>query len=451
MSLKPSLDELKNDNVTSVTALYDSHVHWLMTGEKKSFFDLQKFKSLSEIPIDSFEPKNFRGSWIFGFGWTDSHLSTTLPFAELDRLNSTTPICFIKKDGHSCLLNSAALKLVLPRIEASSALNQFVARDENLKPTGILKESAFYSIYSYLPPLSDAEIRRCLLEAQNYFLEKGFTHIRDMTCSPSQWNVLKEMQNQGEIKIFAEINFSAETRTQASEILIPFLLAEVKVRYRNLKIKGIKIFSDGSLGSNTAWLMENYNGTEQNGYNLWPNDDIQEIMKQCWQNDLELSVHTLGDKAVDNIVDIARNLYSQKIRGYLNLEHVQLVDAETILKMKSLFVRCHMQPCHWLSDKTFLSEKLNSRTMRNLFAWEALRRAKVPISFGSDSPIEEADVELTYKALEDSSQSGIESFKGSFFEFYSYPLAAGEWAEPQTFFRNYKPIKVELPPIHTES
>tara|TARA_B110001454_G_scaffold219179_1_gene250871 strand:+ start:166921 stop:168246 length:1326 start_codon:yes stop_codon:yes gene_type:complete len=440
-----------NDNITSVTALYDSHVHWLMTGEKKSYFDVQNFKTLSAIPVNSFEPKNFRGDWIFGFGWDDSQITNSIPSLELDRLNSVSPICFIKKDAHSCLLNSTALKIILPLIENIPALAPFIERDENFKPTGILKESAFYSIYSHLPPLSDSEIRRCLLEAQDYFLKKGFTHIRDMTCSLAQWQVLKEMQKSGELKLFAEINFNAETRGHALQTILPFILSEVKGSYPNLKIKGIKIFSDGSLGSNTAWLIENYNGSNKNGYNLWPNEDISEVMKQCWQNNLEFSAHTLGDKAVDNIVDIARSLYSQKIRGYLNLEHVQLVDPETIVKMKSLFVRCHMQPSHWLSDKKFLKDKLSPKTLKNLFAWEALRRAKVPISFGSDSPIEEADVELTYAALEDSKTAGVDELNAPFFDFYTYPNATGQWAQTKTFFDSYRPIKVELPQDHTSN
>jgi len=444
-----SLGEFMNDNITSVTALYDSHVHWLMTGEKKSYFDVQYFKTLSAIPENPFEPKNYRGDWIFGFGWDDSQLKAVTPFAELDRLNSVSPICFIKKDAHSCMLNSAALKIILPLIENIPALAPFIERDGNSQPTGVLKESAFYSIYSHIPALSNSEIRRCLLEAQDYFLKKGFTHIRDMTCSLAQWDVLKAMQKSGELKLFAEINFNAETRTHALETILPFVQKESIDTHSNLKIKGVKIFSDGSLGSNTAWLIENYNGSDQNGYNLWSNDDMSEVMKLCWQSNLEFSVHTLGDKAVDNVVDIARSLYAQKIRGYLNLEHVQLVAPETIVKMKSLFVRCHMQPSHWLSDKKFLKEKLSPKTMKNLFAWEALRRAKVPISFGSDSPIEDADVELTHRALEDSKAAGIEELNAPFFEFYSYPNPTAEWSKAKTYLDDYKPVNVELPPAHT--
>lgn len=429
-----------NDEIVQVKSLYDSHVHWLMTGEKKSHFDLQGYNSFSEISAQSFESKNFRGDWVFGFGWNDTQLRSDRPFVDLDRLSPNQPICFIKKDAHSCILNRVALDLVMNHLDQNPALNQFIEKDAEGNPTGVLKESAFYSIYSIVPPLSRQEMRRCLLEAQVYFQSKGFTHIRDMTCSISQWGVLKEMQNNGDLKIIADINFNVDTLTQATQEIVPFILRESRPVYSNLKIKGIKIFYDGSLGSQTALLFENYKETNKKGNSLWTQKDVYELMKTTWLNGFDVSVHTLGDKAVDDVVEVARSLYSQKVRGYLNLEHVELIRPETISKMKSLFVRCHMQPSHWLSDRTFLNQRLDANTLKNVFSWESLRKAKVALSFGSDSPIEEADVLLTYQALQQSKNFGIEEFGGNVFDFYRHPEHSLTKESPITHFKNYRPV-----------
>lgn len=430
--------------MTKVTALYDSHVHWLMTGEKQSYLDVQKYSLLAEISPLTLQKKNYRGDWLFGFGWTDGQLSLSVPYQELDRISSAYPICFIKKDGHSCLLNSVALARVLKLIESNSSFHPFIERDSKGHPNGILKENAFYAIYPQIPALSAEENHRCLLEAQKYFLEQGFTHIRDMTCSQAQWQCLKQMSVAGELRLFADINFNAETLAHAQKELIPFVLEQLKETHDHLRIRGIKIFFDGSLGSRSALLTENYRGTNHSGHALWSEKDLLSLMRQCWENNLEVSVHTLGDLAVDKVVDVARMLYSQKVRGYLNLEHVQVLLPETILKMKSLYVRCHMQPSHWLSDKSFVKQRLSDGTLKHLFAWEALRRAKVPVSFGSDAPIEEANVLLTRQALDDSENAGIEKFRGDFFEHYSHPDPAGKGRLAVTYFENYTPIKVEL-------
>lgn len=431
------------DNTVKVRALYDSHVHWLMTGEKKNYLDIEKFEYLSDITADAIDKKNFRRNWLFGFGWTDLQLNSKQPYQLLDQLSSAYPICFIKKDAHSCLLNSVALNLVLSHLEADAVISQFVERDNNGRLTGVLKESAFYFLYSIIPPLSSLEIKNGLLTAQDYFLNNGFTHIRDMTCSQVQWTILKEMQNNNELKINADINFNVDTLKQATDHILHYLKKEKQTLHPNLTIKGIKIFYDGSLGSRTALLFENYKGTNSSGHALWSESDLYQMMKMTWENNFEFSVHTLGDKAVDNVVEVARRLYSEKIRGYLNLEHVQLIHPNTITKMKSLFVRCHMQPSHWLSDKFFLSDCLNEVSKKHLFSWEALRRAKVPISFGSDCPIEEANVQRTYQALLDSKNFGIEELQGSFFEFYQHPINSQKTTAPVTYFQDLVPIRIQ--------
>lgn len=437
------MNDISNLKSHRVSSLYDSHVHWLMTGEKKSYFDLETYSRISEISPEQFTKNNFRGDWLFGFGWNDSQLSIENPYLQLDRLSTSFPICFIKKDAHSCILNSVALERVLKSIESNVSLVPFVDRSENGKPSGILKESAFYWIYSMVPHLSSEEIKNCLTEAQEYFLGKGFSCIRDMTCSQAQWSVLKEMQADNKLKVFADINFNADSLEQLQKILVPYLNSESKSLYRNLKIRGIKIFYDGSLGSKTALLLENYAGSSHSGHGLWSDEDLYQAMKITWENGFDFSVHTLGDKAVDKVVDVARQLYSEKIRGYLNLEHVELIDPNTITKMKSLFVRCHMQPSHWLSDKLFLNDRLNPVSKKKLFSWEALRKAKVALSFGSDSPIEEADVALTYKALLDAKENGIDAFKGDFFEFYTHPERSTKPDSPITSFEGLIPIRIE--------
>ncbi len=423
--------------------MYDSHVHWLMTGEKKSFLDLQKLQTLSELSVSDIEKKNFRGNWLFGFGWNDSQLTMFTAVQELDRLSSEYPICFIKRDAHSCILNSAALELVLPAIEKNETMKTFVERSADGRPNGILKEIAFYSIYAIIPALTKEEMRDCLLEAQDYFLKKGFTCIRDMTCSSAQWNILTEMQQNGALKLFADINFNGDTLEQIQSSLIPLIKTESQVVHKNLKIRGIKIFYDGSLGSRTALLFDNYKGTSSAGNGLWSDSDLYQAMKWTWENNFEFSVHTLGDKAVDKVVEVARRLYSEKNRGYLNLEHVELIHPETINKMKSLFVRCHMQPSHWLSDKVFLNDRLPSTAIKKLFAWEALRKARVALSFGSDSPIEEADVALTYKALKDSALHGVEELGVDMFDFYSHPELSKLPSSPITSFEGLLPIHIE--------
>ena len=155
---------------------------------------------------------------------------------------------------------------------------------------------------------------------------------------------------------------------------------------------------------------------------------------------MQVSIHTLGDKSVKNVVQIARELQKDKITGVMHLEHVELLSTETIQLMKGLHIRCHMQPCHWLSDSAWIDQKLSANLKKNLFRWEALRKNKIPFYFGSDSPIEEACVFLNLSALEETAKNGIEPINDDYLKYFSHPTNKNG----KTIFRDGKVIKVYI-------
>jgi predicted amidohydrolase YtcJ len=63
-----------------------------------------------------------------------------------------------------------------------------------------------------------------------------------------------------------------------------------------------------------------------------------------------------------------------------------------------------MQPCHWLSDHPWLQDCIGDLS-KHLFQWEALRKNRIHVDFGSDSPIEPTNLLLNRKALVESSKS----------------------------------------------
>lgn len=423
-----------------IVSCYDSHVHWLMTGEKKAFLNLELYSDISAITKNDLTTKSFKGNWFMGFGWNDNQFSSKPDYTSLDKISVDFPICFIKKDAHSCLLNSKGLELFLNKFSTDKEIIQYLELDSQGKPTGVLKESTFYALYSIIPPLTEVQIQENLLFGQNYFLSNGITHIRDMTCSIAQWQALEELEKQNKIKIQAEINFNIENILELENKILPFVLQQRAKTLSHVHIQGIKFFYDGSLGSETALLSEPYLKSGAMGLKLWTDQDVKAAIKIIWQQGLQVSIHTLGDEAVRKIISFCRDLQKEKITGIINLEHVELLAAETINEMKSLHVRCHMQPSHWLSDKKWISEKLSPSLIKKLFQWEALRKAKVPVFLGSDSPIEEANIFLNLAALEDSAKNGIAKLNEKPELVFSHPTKKNGLSK----FKNKEAIEVYL-------
>lgn len=423
-----------------IQSCYDSHVHWLMTGEKKSFLNLETVESLCDVSNLEIKKSHFKGEWLMGFGWQDMQFQNNSPhFKYLDQISSEYPICFIKKDAHSCLLNSKALNLFLKHFAGEKDKLQFLDKDEGNNLTGVLKESTFYLLFTMLPENSDEKIKDYLLQGQSYFIENGFTHIRDMTCSLKQFKILEEMENHQQIKIYADLLFNVETLDDLKCKLESVLESRNK-NLKHLSVQGIKLFMDGSLGSQTALLSEPYLESSSVGYKLWTDEDLKSALTLVWSKGLHISIHTLGDESVKCVVQIARELQQKKITGVMHLEHVELLSAETVQLMKGLHIRCHMQPCHWLTDQKWIDQRLSPALKKNLFRWESLRKNKIPFYFGSDSPIEEASVFLNLRALEDSVLSGIEKINDDYLKYFSHPTQKNG----KTFFKEGQVSKVYI-------
>jgi len=122
-------------------------------------------------------------------------------------------------------------------------------------------------------------------------------------------------------------------------------------------------------------------------------------------------------------VQTAGKISAQGFVGRLNLEYGQVLRPETIQMMKPLHVRCHMQPCHWLSDRQWLKAKLMG-LYKYVFPWEALRAAQIPISFGCDSPIEPTSFFANKMALEQSPKEDIKKFTGDLAVVHGHPDAS---------------------------
>ena len=108
----------------------------------------------------------------------------------------------------------------------------------------------------------------------------------------------------------------------------------------------------------------------------------------------------------------------------MNLEHCEVVRPETISLMRSLNIRCHLQPSHFLSDRKWLKEKLKS-LYKFSFPWRNLTEGGIPINFGSDSPIEFPSLLNSQKALELANLEGIPYPPISPWAFHSHP--DGSW------------------------
>jgi predicted amidohydrolase YtcJ len=391
-----------------IPRLYDSHTHFLATGEFSTGLNLHSLQSAEDLNSISLEnPQFYRGDWLVGFGWNEKSWPQPPNKKILDKMFPDRPVFLARMDGHRSWVNTLALQFLGIQSE-----------------DGILKEKQHLEAWERLPVFSRSQQKEHVRAACRVFNKAGYTHVRDMTCTDELWNVLVEMSDKDELTLAIEENYTTHTLHDFESVLERALYAK-KAETPVLRMKGLKLFYDGSLGSETALLSQPYGDDENRGCGsrLWALSEVEEALKRTWDAGLEFSVHVIGDQAAHEIVEMARQLSARGSVGRLNLEHAQVLRPETIRSLKPLHVRCHMQPCHWLSDRVWLKEKLGD-LYKYAFPWEALRLAQVPMSFGCDSPVEVPSFIRNKQALEESPSAGIKALGGDWLEYWSHPDAS---------------------------
>ena len=385
----------------SVRNLYDSHIHFLGTAEYLAGWQLRELKNPDDFLKMCIPESARRGDFRIGFGWDPQKIDPQLLNKEtLDRCFPDFPVMLSRKDGHASWLNTLALNFL--GFEHSS---------------GLLEESEHFLALERLPAYSKYELKKKLMEAANIFLEQGFTHLRDLTSTVEEAHALNELSQEGHFIQWIELNFLVKNIEDLEKRLTELTSLRSQLA-ANIVPRGIKIFYDGTLGAGNAFLSACPCCRDRQ---YWGEDLFKEVLAKTWEQGLELSVHCIGDQAVDDIVTWTRQVSAAGKVGHLNIEHAELIRPETIQKMKPLHLRVHMQPCHWTDDRLWFSRSENANLMKWAFPWEALSKAQIPLSFGSDSPVVGPSLWHNLTALEESAKHGIRALTADPLQVHSYP------------------------------
>lgn len=248
--------------------LYDSHVHWAATGDSLSRLSLKNLKDEGDVRSLQTKPHHFKGSWLTGFGWDQNLWSTTPKFPvrqTLDRHFGKHPVAFTRTDGHAIWLNTIALQTIGLLDENEHATDKaragvdggHIERDAQGTPSGVLIDMAMEIAMKAIPSFSQDQVKSQLKAGAHHFNTNGFTHIRDLTCDLEQWESAMELYRDNEITLAVE-QFVHVMDLENLEKKIHLVKELQPISHPLLRMKGIKIYYDGALGSEGALISEPY-------------------------------------------------------------------------------------------------------------------------------------------------------------------------------------------------
>jgi hypothetical protein len=155
------------------------------------------------------------------------------------------------------------------------------------------------------------------------------------------------------------------------------------------RLGALKLFADGALGSQTAALLEPYEGSADHGLELIPPAELAALVGRAAAGGLAVAIHAIGDRAVRSALDaIAAAGPSTRTLGLPpRIEHVQLLHPADLPRFAAQGVVASMQPSHCTSDIDIALRHWGRRVERS-YPWHSLLASGACLVFGSDAPVE---------------------------------------------------------------
>ena len=378
---------------TLIPGLIDAHGHVMGLGMTLVSLDLSGTTSLADAltKIAAEGTKDTPARWIRGRGWNQVSwgLGRMPTAAELDAATGTRPAWLYRVDGHAGWANSAALKAAGITKATKDPAGGRILRDAAGNPTGVLIDAAMELVEKAAPPPSAGEREKALEAALKHLAAIGLTGVHDMGTAPEDWALFRSFGDDGRLTLRITAYAAG---MQAMEAISP--LRPTPWLYEDrLKLQGIKLLTDGALGSRGAWLLKPYTD-EPSTRGLQFLDDTKEKNLFSRANFLgyQVAAHAIGDaanrQALDSFAEILPT-YGDKFRN--RIEHAQVIDLADIPRFAELKIVASVQPTHATSDKAMAGDRLGAERQEGAYAWSALRKAGAHLALGSDFPVEPAN------------------------------------------------------------
>jgi predicted amidohydrolase YtcJ len=167
-------------------------------------------------------------------------------------------------------------------------------------------------------------------------------------------------------------------------------LAEVDVRSGLggplLRLGYLKAFMDGTLGSQTARMLDG------SGVEITSRERLEHHIRRAARAGFPIAVHAIGDLANREALDAfeATREAWQPLGLRQRIEHAQLLAREDVPRFAELGVAASVQFSHAPSDRD-LAERFWGDTDSEPYAFRSLLDAGAMLANGSDAPIEELD------------------------------------------------------------
>ena len=400
-------------------AFNDSHCHLLATGLNQIRLDLRGVRSCEEI-VERGRAYLSSASlsaddWIVGYGF-DQNLFADRRLPDLstaEAISPDRPVFLDRVCGHVGAVNRAALAIA-GYDENTVITGGVLARDENGKLNGILKEAALDRMRRLItepsPAMLEAALLHAMQDANRFGLASVQTDDLENASLDAVLAVYHKLETEGRLtlRIYEEIQQPRVPQLQS------FLDRGLRTGDGDdfFRVGNIKLLTDGSLGARTAYMREPYaDAPETAGVAVYTQDALNEVVALAHRNGMQVAFHAIGDGAIEQVINsveyagkaeakASASLSDEKIshseaHAYTaaashrhRIVHCQFIGEDLLARIKDAGLCADIQPPFTASDYLIVDARVGVERSDWSYVWRTMAEAGIPLGGGSDSPVE---------------------------------------------------------------
>ena len=297
---------------------------------------------------------------------------------------------------HGAVANSAALRLAGITATTQDPDGGVIDRDEAGNPTGVLRELAISLVADLIPKPDGPESGARPAPGHGDAARLGITAIHDQRMKdqddgPRMLAAYRRLREQGRLKLRVNCNIAAHDLPHLAGLGLRSGFGD-----DYLRLGHVKVFTDGSLGTRTAWLLEPFEALEPGepanyGVCVTPPAQMAREFRQATELGFPISVHAIGDRANRVVLDIFEELADAGLQPPLphRIEHVQIIDPVDLPRLAQLGITASVQPIH-ATDDIDTADRFMGPRGAHMYNFRTLLELGTLSAYGSDAPV--ADV-----------------------------------------------------------
>ena len=382
----------------------DDHTHFMEGGFQLLALNLKNTRDEEEFARRIAEKAKTLapGRWIEGGNWDEEAWpSAKLPTRWLiDPVTPQNPVFVERYDGHAALANSLALRMAGVTQGTPDPPGGVIVRDPKTgEPTGVLKDAAKGLVAKVVPRPTESEFEEALKAGLAEARRVGVTTVENISVGSDSPNgrftgevrLLRRAELEGWLTCrFYEITPISAWKSLADAGLSHGMGSEL------VKLGAVKAFSDGSLGSRTAWMYEPFDDDPANRGLPTPLMDppsrMEAFARGADEAGIQMAIHAIGDRANAEVLDLYEKIGGANPSAHrFRIEHAQHVRPQDFARFARLGVVASMQPYHAIDDGRWAEKRIGHERAGPSYAWKSMLKAGAPLAFGTDWPVAPLD------------------------------------------------------------